>query len=153
LNRDLPIYFVRSMRQVIEQNGFYLSLFCYVFGILGAAALVLASVGIYGVISFSVGQRTQEIGVRMALGARQASVLGMILRQGAIQLAVGLTAGLLLALVAVQPLRALLLDIRPTDPPTFFAAGMVLCAVAMAASAIPAFRASRVDPLTAIRRD
>lgn len=150
LDRDLPIYFVRSMRQVIEQNGFYLNLFGYVFGILGLAALVLASVGIYGVISFSVAQRTQEIGVRMALGARQSSVLGMILRQGAVQLAVGLAIGLLLAVATARPLSTLLLDIEPTDPATFVAVALVLCGVALAASYLPALRASRVDPLVAI---
>ncbi len=150
LDRDLPIYFVRSMRQVVEQNGFYLNLFGYVFGILGAAALVLASVGIYGVISFSVAQRTQEIGVRMALGARQSSVLGMILRQGAVQLAVGLAIGLGLAVAASRPLGTLLLDVEPTDPATFASVALVLCGVALAASYLPALRASRVDPLVAI---
>jgi putative ABC transport system permease protein len=150
LDRDLPVYFVRSMRQVVEQNGFYLNLFGFVFGILGAAALVLAAVGIYGVISFSVAQRTQEIGVRMALGARQSSVLGMIVRQGAIQLAIGLAVGLLLAVAAARPLGALLLDVQPTDPGTFAAVALVLCAVALAASGLPALRASRVDPLVAI---
>jgi putative ABC transport system permease protein len=153
LNRDLPLYFIRTMRQVIEQNGFFLNLFGTVFGILGAAALVLASVGIYGVISFSVGQRTQEIGVRMALGARQASVLGMILRQGAMQLGTGLGIGLLLALGAARPLRTLLLDVQPTDPPTFVSVALVLSAVALAASYVPALRASRVDPLVAIHYD
>jgi len=150
LNRDLPIYFVRSMRQVIEQNGFFLNLFGYVFGILGAAALVLASVGIYGVISFSVAQRTQEIGVRMALGARQSSVLGMILRQGAVQLAIGLSIGLALAVATARPLGTLLLDVQPTDPATFAAVALVLCGVALTASYLPALRASRVDPLVAI---
>ncbi len=153
LNRDLPLYFIRTMRQVVEQNGFFLNLFGTVFGILGAAALVLASVGIYGVISFSVAQRTQEIGVRMALGARQASVLGMILRQGAVQLGTGLGIGLLLALAAARPLRTLLLDVQPTDPPTFAWVALVLCAVALAASYVPALRASRVDPLVAIHYD
>ncbi len=153
LDRDLPVYFVRTMRQVIDQNGLYLNLFGAVFGILGAAALVLASVGIYGVISFSVAQRTQEIGVRMALGAGQARVLGMILRQGAIRLAFGLSAGLLLAAAAARPLRTFLLDVAPYDPATFASVALVLCAVALAASYVPALRASRVDPLVAIQYD
>ena len=153
LNRDMPLYYTHTLRGVVKKNGFYLNLFGAVFGILGAAALALASIGIYGVISFSVAQRTQEIGIRMALGARQANVLAMILRQGAVQLAVGLAAGLLLALAAARPLRAVLLDIRPSDPATFLGVALVLAAVALTASYVPALRASRVDPLVAIHYD
>jgi putative ABC transport system permease protein len=151
LDRDLPIYFVRSMDEVVANSAFFFNLFGTVFSVLGACALVLASVGIYGVIAFAVGQRTQEIGVRMALGAHRGNVLAMILRQGTVQLAVGLGAGLALAFAVCRMMRFLLYQVEPTDPPTYGLVSVVLCLVAFLASAIPARRAARVDPLVAIR--
>jgi putative ABC transport system permease protein len=153
LNPDLPIYFIYSLQQVVDRAGFFSKLFATLFGIFGVAALVLASVGIYGVIAFSVQQRTQEIGIRMALGAQQGSVLGLILRQGMVQLLLGLGFGLLLAWPTAKLLGNVLVGVKPHDPATFLAVCLVLAAVALLACWVPAQRASRTDPLVAIRYD
>ncbi len=116
-----------------------------------AVALVLAAIGLYGVISYAVVQRTPEIGVRMALGARRGHVLALVLRQGLGLLAIGLVAGALGALAAGRLLESQLFGVHSTDGPTFAAVAMVLGAVAAIATAIPALRASRVDPLIALR--
>ena len=153
LDKDLPIYFVRSMDEVVAQEGFFQNLFATLFSIFGLVALVLATVGIYGVIAFSVEQRTQEIGIRMALGARQGSVLGLILRQGMLQLLLGLVLGLALAWPAAKLLGNILVGVQPHDPPTFVGVCLVLAGVALLACWVPAQRASRTDPLVAIRYD
>ena len=114
---------------------------------------MLASVGIYGVIAFSVEQRTQEIGIRMALGAQQGSVLGLILRQGMVQLLIGLALGLLMAWPAAKLLGNILVGVQPHDPPTFVGVCLLLAGVALLACWVPAQRASRTDPLFAIRYD
>jgi predicted permease len=153
INPDLPLYFVMSMEQVIAKNAFFFNLFGTLFAIFGGAALVLAAVGIYGVISFSVQQRTQEIGVRMALGAQKGTVLGMIVRQGSRQLALGLGIGLVIAFLGARLLGTILFQVKPNDPVTFAGVCFTLTAIALTACLIPAQRASRVDPLVAIRYD
>jgi predicted permease len=153
IDPDLPLYFVYSMEQMIAKNAFFFNLFGSLFGIFGLSALVLAAVGIYGVISFSVQQRTQEIGVRMALGAQKGNVLGMILRQGSTQLALGLGFGLLFAFGFSRLLGDVLFEVKPNDPLTFAGVSVALTAIALTACIIPAQRASRVDPLVAIRYD
>src|SRR5262249_37303570 len=121
--------------------------------VLGGAALLLASVGIYGVISFAVGRRTQEIGIRMALGAQRGSVLAMILKQGAVQLATGLGLGLTLALPFTRVLRSQLFEVSPPDPASFLLIAVVLAFVALFASLVPAQRAVQIDPLVALRME
>lgn len=153
LDKDLPIYFVQSMEQAVAQNAFFFNLFGSLFAIFGVCALVLAGVGIYGVVAFSVAQRTQEIGVRMALGAGHRAVLGMILRQGAWQLAGGLGVGLLLAFGLSRSMSSLLFHVEPTDPSTFAGVAVILAGVTLVACLIPARRATRIDPLVAIRYD
>ena len=153
LDKDLPIYFIRSMEEVVAQEGFFQNLFATLFAIFGLIALLLASVGIYGVIAFSVEQRTQEIGIRMALGAQQSSVLGLILRQGMKQLLLGLGLGLVPAWLLGKVLGVILVGVQPYDPPTFIGVCLLLAAVAMLACWVPAQRASRTDPLVAIRYD
>ncbi|HEX3131137.1 MAG TPA: FtsX-like permease family protein, partial [Thermoanaerobaculia bacterium] len=153
LDRDLPVYFIYSLEQVVARAGFFSWLFASLFSIFGVAALVLASVGIYGVIAFSVQQRTQEIGIRMALGAQQGSVLGMIVRQGLVQLAFGLGLGVLLAWPTAKLLGNFLVGVTPHDPPTFVSVCLLLATVALLACWVPAQRASRTDPLVAIRYD
>ena len=153
LDKDLPIYFIRSMEEVVAQTGFFQNLFATLFAIFGLVALVLASVGIYGVIAFSVEQRTQEIGIRMALGARQSSVLGLILRQGMLQLFLGLGLGLIPAWLLGKMLGGILAGVPPYDPPTFVGVCLLLASVALLACWVPAQRASRTDPLVAIRYD
>ena len=153
LDQDLPIYWVYSMEEVLALNRFFTNLFGSLFAIFGLSALVLASVGIYGVIAFSVQQRTQEIGIRMALGARRQSVLGLVLRQGMWQLVFGLAVGLLLAWPGSMMLASTLVGVKPYDPATFALVSLVLSLVAFVACWIPAQRASETDPLVAIRYD
>jgi predicted permease len=115
--------------------------------------LALAAVGIYGVINYLVIQRTREIGIRMALGARHPDVLRMVLRDGMMPVLLGITAGVLLSFVGVRAIRTLLFDIQPWDPVSFTAALLVLVGVALAAAWLPARRATSVDPLIALREE
>jgi ABC-type antimicrobial peptide transport system permease subunit len=110
-------------------------------------------VGIYGVLSYLVSQRTREIGVRMALGASAWNVLQMVVGQGMLSVAIGLAAGLGLALLAAQALKGLLVGVSSYDPATFVLASIVLSLVALIASTIPARRASLLDPVLALRGD
>ncbi|HEV2843444.1 MAG TPA: FtsX-like permease family protein, partial [Thermoanaerobaculia bacterium] len=153
IDPDLPIYFVYSMKEMMRRNTFFPNLFATLFAIFGVAALILAAVGIYGVIAFSVNQRTQEIGIRMALGAQRQTVLTMILRQGMRQLLIGLGFGLLAAFFVSKLLANFLVDVQPRDPVTFTLVVLVLSMVTFIACWIPAMRAMRTDPLVAIRYD
>lgn len=150
---DLPIYFVQTIRKAIDDSNWFYMIFGGLFMVFGGVALFLASVGLYGVMSYSVSQRTREMGVRMALGAEGRDVLRLVMRQGMIQLVVGLGLGLALALGVSGLLQMLLFEVNPRDPFTFGAIGIVLTATALAACMIPARRATRVDPLHALRYD
>jgi putative ABC transport system permease protein len=116
-----------------------------------AIALVLAAVGIYGVMAYTVTQRTHEIGIRMAMGAQSEDVLKQVLREGAQLAAVGLALGLVGSLAASRLIATLLFGVKPTDPLTLGSVVVILAIVALAACYIPARRATRVDPLTALR--
>src|SRR5581483_1499545 len=122
-----------------------------IIGVFAAVALLLAVTGIYGVMSYSVTQRTQEIGIRMALGATAADILTQTLWRGFKLVAVGLAAGVVGALLLTRLLSSLLFSISATDPLTFVVVSLVLAAVALAACYIPARRATRVDPMIALR--
>jgi putative ABC transport system permease protein len=153
LDPDLPIYFVKTLERSLADNAFFLNLFASIFGLFGLVALGLAAVGIYGVVAFSVQQRTQEIGVRLALGADKGRVLGMILRQGVRQLVVGLALGVPLAALLARGLAIFLYGVEPGDPRTFGTVALLLASVALFACLIPAKRAAAVDPIVAIRYD
>jgi putative ABC transport system permease protein len=118
-----------------------------------ATALVLAALGIYGVIAYSVVQRTRELGIRVALGARAEDVLGMVMRQGLTPVLIGLAIGLAAAATGSRVLRSLLYGVAPTDLGTYAAVAVFLAAVAGAASYVPARRAARSDPMTALREE
>jgi putative ABC transport system permease protein len=122
-------------------------------GIFAGLAVLLAMAGIYGVMAYVVGQRSNEIGLRMALGASQGSVLRLVLRQGLIYVALGLVLGLAGAVAATRLLTSMLFEVKPTDPLTYAAVAVLLVAVALAASYVPARRAAQVDPLIALRQE
>jgi putative ABC transport system permease protein len=153
LDKDTPIYFIRTMEQSIGEERYWNNLFSAVFAIFGISALVLAGVGIYGVIAFSVQRRTQEIGLRMALGAQRGDVLRMLLRQGLIQLALGLTFGLPAAFGASRGLADMVFPVQPGDPLVFTLVAASLSLVAMLACLVPGQRAMDVDPNVALRCD
>jgi putative ABC transport system permease protein len=119
--------------------------------IFAALALLLAAIGIYGVISYIVGQRSHEIGIRMALGARPADAVLMILRQGAVPVLSGIGAGFVASLTATRALSTLLYGVSTTDPLTFAGLSLLLGAVACAATYVPARKATEVDPMIALR--
>jgi len=120
-------------------------------GLFGSLALLLAAVGIYGVISYAVNLRTREVGIRMALGAQRRDVVAMVLRQGLTLICAGLAFGFLASLALTRLLASLLYEVRPTDLATTTAVAVLLAAVALLASYIPARRATRVDPMVALR--
>jgi putative ABC transport system permease protein len=133
-------------------NGFFLARMGAMFAsILGMLGLVLAVVGVYGVVSYAVALRTQEIGVRMALGAQSGKVLAMILRQGVTLAAYGLLIGLALSLALSQFLKSLLFKVSAADPLTYAGVSLLMLAITVVACYIPARRASAVDPLVALR--
>jgi putative ABC transport system permease protein len=148
---DQPVFGVQTMEQAFAQQRWPYRVFGTMFTIFAIIALVLSSVGIYAVTAYSVTQRTQEIGVRMALGAQSRQVSWLILRQGLVQLAIGLALGTAGALAAAPVLQALLVQIKPTDPVTLVGIGVVFTIVTVCACLIPARRATRLDPLTALR--
>ncbi|HEU4630091.1 MAG TPA: FtsX-like permease family protein, partial [Gemmatimonadaceae bacterium] len=118
-----------------------------------ALALVLAAVGLYGVIAYAVAQRTREIGVRIALGARPQRVVAQVIRQAAVLAGIGIVLGLAGAVAATRVLRSLLYGVTPLDAPTFAAAAVLLTVTALLAAYAPARRAARVDPVTALRAE
>jgi predicted permease len=153
LDRNLPVYKVATMEQNLSDSLMRRRFSMLLLAALAGFALCLAAVGVYSVISYSVGRRTREIGIRMALGAQPGSVQKLILRQGLRPVLAGLAAGLLASLVAMRALASLLYGVTATDPPTFLAVACVLLAISALASAIPARRAARVDPMAALRHE
>ena len=157
VDANLPLYFVGTPREnqdtFLAQNRIVAAMF----SIFGAVAIILSAVGLYGVMSFSVNQRTQEFGIRMALGADTNRILQMVLRQGAIQLAIGLALGLGLTLLATfafgDAIANFLFQISPRDPLTYAAVGLLLTAVALISTLVPARRATLVDPMIALRAE
>ena len=154
LDPTLSVFDIRTLEDQVSESLAPLRVNVILLTAFGALALVLASIGLYGVASYSVAQRTREIGVRMALGARRGSVFGLILGQGLLLVGIGLGLGLAGALAASRVIPAdLLPEISPRDPVTFGATSALLAAVALVASFIPAWRATRIDPLVALRTE
>jgi putative ABC transport system permease protein len=148
---NLPIGRVRSMEEVLSTSLAFQRFLMTLMGVFAGLALVLAAVGIYGVMSYWVRQRTREIGIRMALGAGRKTVRRWVVRQGMTLALYGVAAGLLAALGLARLLGSVLYGVKPTDPLTFVAVSLILAAVALAASYIPARRATKVDPMVALR--
>jgi ABC-type antimicrobial peptide transport system permease subunit len=150
---DLPIARLMTMDRVIRDRMFQGRVFGTMFAIFGLAALALASIGLYGVMSYSVAQRTQEMGVRIALGAQSQQVVKLVLGSGVRMVGIGIAIGVPAAIGLAQLLRSQLYGISTTDPLTFGVVPLVLVGVALVASLIPARRATRVDPLIAMRSE
>ena len=153
IDPDVPIADIMPMTEVISVSTAQRRLTMVMLMIFSAVALVLASVGIYGVISYSVTQRTQEIGIRMALGAQRADVLRMVVGRAMVLAIAGITIGAAGAFVLTRLMTNLLFDVRPEDPLTFLAVSVLLATVAALASYLPGRRATRVDPVVALRAE
>ncbi len=150
-DRNLPVSEVLTMDRVVAEATAAPRFEMLLLGVFAAIALVLAAVGIYGVMSYSVARRTQEIGIRVSLGATRRDVLTMVVRQAMALVLMGAAVGLAGALMLARLMSGMLYGVRPADPLTFAAVALLLALVALAAAAIPALRATRIDPLVALR--
>jgi putative ABC transport system permease protein len=153
VDQDQPVFTMQTMNQMLARQQWPFRVFGSLFAIFAVIALTLSAVGLYAVMAYSVSQRTQEIGVRMALGAGGNQVLWLVLRRGLIQVALGVTIGLMGAFFLSEALAAVLVQVTPRDPATFASISILLMLVAIAACVIPARRATRVDPLVALRTE
>jgi putative ABC transport system permease protein len=148
-----PIYNIRTMEQIRDESVATEKLNLTLLILFASVALVLALVGIYGVMSYAVTQRTREIGIRVALGAKSADVLRLVVGQGMLLAGAGVAIGLAMAYGLTRLMSALLFSVKPTDPPTFAAVTVLLVMVALVACWIPARRATKVDPLVTLRHE
>ncbi len=153
LDSDVPASQIRTMTEILGQSAKNQALTSVLLSSFAALALALAAVGLYGVVSYLVSQRTAEIGIRMALGARRTQVCWMILLEGIRPAVLGLLAGSLAAVALTRTLRRLLFGVKPDDVPTYIVVAFLMIAVAVLASLVPAWRASRVDPADALRSE
>jgi putative ABC transport system permease protein len=153
LNPNVPVGEVRTMEAVVNASTSQSRSIMWLFVSFAGSALILAAIGVYGVVSFSAAQRTYEIGVRVALGASRGSVFGMVLGQGLRLVLTGLAAGVAASVVLARMLGSLLYGVSGNDPITFLAVAVLLIATAALAGYLPARRASRIDPLVALRVD
>ncbi len=151
IDRNLAFTNGQTVQQILGQGLWAARMGAALLGLFGALALILASIGIYGVLAYSVAQRTSEIGLRMALGAQPRQVLGLVLRQGMLLSLVGATVGILVALPVARMAGNLLYGVSATDPLTYAGITLLLMAVALLACYLPARRATRIDPLIALR--
>ncbi len=153
LDKDLPIENVLTMTQLLASSVAQRKLSVQLLSGFAGVALLLAALGLYGVLAYNVSQRTREIGIRSALGARHGDVIGLVLRQGMKLAGLGVLLGVLSALALTRVLRNLLYEVKPTDPLTFIAVSCLLVAIALFACWLPARRAARVDPMVALRSE
>ena len=151
LDPNLPVADVRTLEEQFDLSLLPSRVAAWTLGGFGLLALALAAIGVYGVVSYSVAQRTREIGVRVALGATRRDVLGLVLGDGLKMVAAGLAAGLLLALATTRLVAGFLYGVTASDPLTFAFVPLLLGAVALAAGYLPARRATKVDPMEALR--
>ena len=153
VDQDQAVYDLRTMSEVVATSVSPQRLYMLLLGIFATLALALAAIGVLGVVLFAVAQRTHEIGIRMALGAEKTDVLKLVVGQGFKLTMIGVAIGIIGALVLTQFLSSQLYGVRPTDPLTFFVASLTLTVVALLASYIPARRATKVDPMVALRHE
>jgi ABC-type antimicrobial peptide transport system permease subunit len=153
IDPELPLFATQPMTAVIGQSTAQRRFAMIVIGIFAALALLLSSIGIYGVLAYLVQQRTSELGLRMALGASRGRLMSMILGEGVRLAAIGIAVGLAVAIVAAKAVSGMLFGVGPFDPVSFVGIAGLLTLVAIIACAAPAYRAMRVDPLVALRQD
>jgi len=153
LDPDVPMYAVRSMDQLVSNAIAQPRLYLVLIASFAGTAMLLAAIGLYGVLAYAVGQRTREIGIRLALGAKRGEVLRMVMAQAGRLAVAGVGIGLVAAVLASRVLRSQLFEIAPTDAMTYVAVAGALLLVSLVASWIPARRAARIDPLAALRHD
>jgi putative ABC transport system permease protein len=154
LDKEQPISNIRTLDQLVSTSIAQQQFSMLLFGIFAAAAMILAGIGIYGVLSYSVTQRTHEIGIRLALGAQTSDVLRLVVRQGLLLTIVGIAGGIAAALTLAKLLTSfseLLYEVKATDPLTFGLVALGLLLIAFAACYVPARRATKVDPMIALR--
>jgi hypothetical protein len=150
---QLPIQAIRSMEEVVDRSVAQLRFQLTLMGVFAASALLVASLGIYGVVAYSVTRRRNEIGIRMALGAQRSQLLGLMIRQGMVPVVVGLAAGVGVALVLGRTIRGLLFEVHLADPETIAGVTLVLLVVGALACLIPARRAVGIDTIAALRAE
>jgi predicted permease len=153
VDANLPMLDIRTQQEQIDATTQQERMFASLTAGFGVLALTLACVGIYGIMAYTVSQRTNEIGIRLALGAERGQVRGLVLREAAWLAIFGVVAGLAVALALGRLVKSMLYGLQPTDPPSLAAAASLLLAVALLASWMPALRASRVDPMVALRHE
>jgi putative ABC transport system permease protein len=153
LDPDLPVYSLAPMSDVLAQSRWDVRVFGGLFVVFGIAALALASIGLYAVLAFTVARRQREMGIRIALGAAAGDVIRLVLRDGAIQVAVGASIGLTLGIGAARLAGAVLFQVRPTDPGILAVVVATVAITGLAASAVPAWRATRSDPVRSLRTE
>jgi putative ABC transport system permease protein len=153
VDANLPLYNIKPMDKVITESIVGIAYVATMMAVLGVIALVLASVGVFGVMSYSVSERTHEIGIRMSMGAQTGNVLALVLRSGMLLTVLGLAIGLPIAFLLAQALSSLLYGVRAADPASFIGLPLLLLAVAGIACYLPARRAAHLDPLQALRHD
>jgi putative ABC transport system permease protein len=151
VDRDVPLAEVQPLSALVSRALGTTRLSTVLFGLFGALGLVLAAIGIYGVMSYTVQQRRHEIGVRIALGASPRSVLVMVVRRGALLSAAGIAIGLVAAVAGSGLMRKLLFGVPPHDSVTFAAIALLLAAVGVVAAYVPGLKATHVDPVTVLR--
>jgi ABC-type antimicrobial peptide transport system permease subunit len=149
----LPAYNIRPLKALIDENLGGNTIMAKIMGAVAVIALVLALAGVYGVMAYSVSQRTQEMGIRMALGAQYGDVVSMVMRQGTILALLGVLLGVAIALGVTRSLAFFLHGVSPFDPLTFAAAALALLVAGIVATFFPARRATRVDPIIALRAE
>jgi putative ABC transport system permease protein len=153
IDLNVPVHSVSSMDQIIARSVADRRFALQLLAVFAAVALLLAAIGIYGVMSYSFSQRTHEVGIRVALGAQRFDILRMAVGEGMRIVMIGVAAGLLGAAIMTRLFRSMLFDVPTTDPITFLSVSAILAAVALFSCYIPARRATRVDPLVALRQE